>query len=240
MMALEPAAPLQDTADLRRQVISTCLFLRDRLGYFIGTWGNVSVRVEEGLLLTPSRTVYHELQPKDLVVVSWESVIVKGHRLPTSEMELHRALMQERPAFGALIHAHSPYASTVASAHRSIPVILDDMAEVIGGEVQCARHVSAGKHKEMAQAAREAIGKEACAVLLGNHGVVAGGRDLEEALVALQFVEKAAMVLIHAQSLGGAVPIPEPLWREERERYLYKYGRAEDMHGVIADAAEPE
>ncbi len=239
-MEVESATPLHDTADLRRQVISTCLFLRDKLGYFIGTWGNISVRVEEGLLLTPSRMAYHELQPEDLVVVSWDSAIVKGHRLPTSEMDLHRALMLERPAFGALIHAHSPYASVVASAHRSIPVLVDDMAEVIGGEVRCSRYVSAGKHKEMAQAARETIGREACAVLLGNHGVVAGGRDLQEALVAVQFVEKAAMILIRAESLGGAVPIPEPFWREERHRYLYKYGRAEDMQGVIADGTKAE
>ena len=77
-------------------------------------------------------------------------------------------------------------------------------------------------------------------MLLGNHGVVAGGRDLEEALVALQFVEKAAMILIRAESLGGAVPIPEPLWREERHRYLYKYGRPEDMRGVIADGTGSE
>jgi len=239
-MELEPTTPLQDTLELRRQIISTCLCLRDKLGYFIGTWGNISVRVEDGLLLTPSRMAYHDLQPEDLVVVSWNSAIVKGDRLPTSEMELHRALMLEKPFFGALIHAHSPYASVVASAHRSIPVLVDDMAEVIGGEVQCSPYVSAGKHKEMAQAAGETIGKDACAVLLGNHGVVAGGRDLEEALVAVQFVEKAAMILIQAESLGGAVPIPEPLWREERHRYLYKYGRAEDMRGVIADKAEAE
>ncbi len=235
MIEVKPATPLQDTVELRRQIISTCLFLRDRLGYFIGTWGNISVRVEDGLLLTPSRMAYHELRPEDLVVVSWGSAVVKGHRLPTSEMALHHALMLERPGFGALIHAHSPYASVVASAHRSIPVIVDDMAEVIGGEVRCSRYVSAGRHKEMAQAARETIGKEACAVLLGNHGVVAGGRNLEEALVAVQFVEKAAVILIQAESLGGAVPIPEPLWREERHRYLYKYGRPEDMRGVITD-----
>ena len=61
-------------------------------------------------------------------------------------------------------------------------------------------HVAAGRHRELAQAAAENIGPDACAVLLGNHGVVAGGRDLAEAVVASQFVEKAAMILIHAQA----------------------------------------
>lgn len=238
MIELEAVVALPDTEGLRRQIITTCLTLRDRLGYFVGTWGNISVRVEEGLLLTPSRLAYHQLQPEDLVVVSWDANIVKGDRLPTSEMELHRVLMLERPSFGALIHAHSPFASVLACAHRSIPVMVDDMAEVIGGEVCCSPYVSAGKHQALAQAARETIGPEACAVLMGNHGVIAGGRDLEEALVAIQFVEKAAMILIQAESLGGVKTIPEDLWREERQRYLFKYGNPEDMQGIIAKNTE--
>ena len=79
------------------------------------------------------------------------------------------------------------------------------MAEVIGGEVRCAGHVPAGRHRELAQAAAESIGPDACAVLLGNHGVVAGGRDLAEAVVASQFVEKAAMILIQAEAIGGVM-----------------------------------
>ena len=70
-------------------------------------------------------------------------------------------------------------------------------------------------------------------MLLGNHGVAAGGRDLAEAVVASQFVEKAAMILIHAQAIGGARPISEELWREERHRYLHKYGKPEDLADVI-------
>jgi len=232
-MELTAAVPFKDTLDLREKVISTCFYLRDKLGYFVGTWGNISVRIEDGLLLTPSRMKYDDIKPDDLVVISWQGARIKGQRVPTSEMELHRQLMLERPDFGALIHSHSPYASTVASVHRSIPVLVDDMAEVIGGEVHCSIYVSAGKHKEMAEAARKVIGKEACAVLLGNHGVVAAGRDLDEALVAAQFVEKAAFILIHAQPLGGAKPIPDKLWREERYRYLYKYGKPEDLESVL-------
>ena len=217
-------------------MIAACFFLRDRLGYFVGTWGNISVRVTEGLLVTPSRIAYEEVQPDDLVVVGWEGGVVRGQRVPTSETELHRQLMLERPDLGAIIHSHSPWASVCACAHRAIPVLSDDMAEVIGGEVRCAPYVPAGRHRELAQAVREAIGPDACAVLLGNHGVAAGGRDLAEAIVACQFVEKAAMIFVQAQAIGGVQPIPEELWREERHRYLYKYGRAED----VADILQPK
>jgi L-ribulose-5-phosphate 4-epimerase len=223
----------QDSLELRQAVIRTCLFMRDRLGYFVGTWGNISVRLEGGLLVTPSRMLYDEVTPDDLVVVGWEGGVLRGNRVPTSELELHRQILRKRPDIGALAHSHSPWASVCACAHRSIPVLTDDMAEVIGGEVQCAPHVPAGRHRELALAAAESIGPDACAVLLGNHGVVAGGRDLAEAVVASQFVEKAAMILIQAQAIGGVQPIAEAAWREERHRYLYKYGKPEDLAGVI-------
>ena len=232
-MSQQAATIHQDTSELRQAVIRTCLFMRDRLGYFVGTWGNISVRLEDGLLVTPSRMIYDEVTPDDLVVVGWEGGVLRGNRVPTSELELHRQILRKRPDLGALVHSHSPWASVCACAHRSIPVLADDMAEVIGGEVRCAPHVPAGRHRELAQAAAESIGPDACAVLLGNHGVVAGGRDLAEAVVASQFVEKAAMILIHAQAIGGARPIAEESWREERHRYLYKYGKPEDLAGVI-------
>ena len=223
----------QDTTELRQAIIRTCLLMRDRLGYFIGTWGNISVRVEDGVLLTPSRMIYEEIAPEDLVVVGWEGGVIRGGRVPTSELEVHRQLLRKRPDLGALIHSHAPWASVCACARRSIPVLADDMAEVIGGEVRCAPHIVAGRHRELARAAAEAIGPDACAVLLGNHGVVAGGRDLAEAVAACQIVEKAALILIHAQAFGGAEPIPEELWKEERHRYLYKYGKAEDLAGLL-------
>jgi L-fuculose-phosphate aldolase len=112
-------------------------------------------------------------------------------------------------------------------------VVADDLAVVIGGEVRCAPHVVAGRHRELAEAAAEAIGPDACAVLLGNHGVVAGGRDLAEAVAASQIVEKAALIFVQGQALGGAQVIPEELWREERHRYLYKYGKHEDLAGLL-------
>ena len=229
------AITVKDTLKLRKKVIDTCLFMKDKLGFFIGTWGNISVRVEDGLLLTPSRIKYHELKPSDLVVITLQGERVKGSRVPTSEMELHRQIMLERPDIGAIVHCHSTYASTMAAIGIPLPVICDDMAEVIGGVVNCTEYVPAGRHMELATAARKTIGRDSYAVLIGNHGAVAGGRNLDEAIVCCQFLEKSACIYLHSQVLGGAKPIPEDLWREERNRYLYKYGKAEDLKGVILE-----
>lgn len=226
------AVPVADTVELREQIIRSCLYLRDHLGYFFGTWGNISVRIQDGLLLTPSRVSYDSLKTEDLVVVSMEGRVIKGHRMPTSEMLLHLLLMKSRPDFGAIVHSHSPYAATVSCCHKEIPVLVDDMAEIVGGPVNCSAYVSAGEHKEMAISAQAAIHPESFAVLLGNHGSVAAGRDLQEAIVCSQCVERAAMIFLQSQNLGGAIAIPEKLWKQERHRYLFKYGTKADFAGV--------
>ncbi len=234
----EPVTPFADTPELRQQLIDTCFTMRDRLGWFVSTWGNVSVRVADGLLLTPTRVELDEMGPDDLVVVDWDGNKVRGARVPTSELEMHRQLMLERPDIGALIHTHQTYATLFACLRRPIPVITDDMAEVVGGQVNCSEYVQAGRHPELAAAVRSAIGPDAMAVMIANHGVICGGRDLAEATVCCQFVEKAATIYAHAQALGGITPIPEEKWRAERHRYLTSYGKAEDLVEVYNKSAD--
>jgi L-fuculose-phosphate aldolase len=219
-MIQTPVTPPPDGIELRWEVIRTCSLLRDRLGYFIGTWGSVAVRIEAGLLVTPSRIKYEDVKPEDLVVVDWEGRPLRGHRVANPDVDLLRQVLLERTDLGALVHSHSPWASVCACSHRSIPVLTDDMAAVIGGEVRCARYIPAGREQDLARAARDAIGPDACAVLLANHGVVAGGRDLAEAVVAAQIVERGAMIFIQAEAIGGVTPIAEQHWRAERTRYL--------------------
>jgi len=230
-----PAVPVQDTPELRNAIIGCGLHLRDKLGYFISSWGNISVRVEKGMLVTPSRVEYHLIAPEDLVLLSWEGKRLAGTRVPTSECEMHRQLMLERPDVGVWIHHHGPWSSVLAGAGKPLPVVADDMAELVGGEVRCAPHIVAGKHRELALAAREAIGPDAWAVLLANHGVVCGGRTIDEAVACCQIVEKSAMMFLFGTLLGGTRTVEEPLWREERERYLFRYGKPEDLKGVLQE-----
>ena len=214
----------RDNFKLRQEIIDACLYLSE-LGFCIGTWGNISVRVHEGFIITPSAVNYDLLQPDDLVLVSMEGERIKGSRSPSSEMQLHRTLLLNRPEFGAIVHTHSPYASSVAAAGHTVPVSVEDMAQIIGGEVRCAPYVSGADHEGLAKAAWEAMGEESAAVLLANHGPVVGGRTLAEAVIAAQVLEKAAMMYIHATLLGGCTSIPADGVREERHRFLYKYGK---------------
>jgi len=220
---MNACTPLTDTPELRRSIIDGCRRLSE-LGFCIGTWGNISVRVEGGLLITPSRLDYDIMQPEDLVVVSWKGEILGGCRLPSSETELHRLLFERRPDIGAIVHSHSPYASIVSVARRNLPVCVEDMAQIIGDTVNCTPYTPGGRHRELAEAACAAIGNRAMAVLLANHGPVVGGRDLAEALVASQVLEKSARLYLGAEALGGAHAIAAEYIEEERHRYLFKYG----------------
>jgi len=227
-MKQAPTSPLRgDVRALRQEIVDACLRMC-RLGYFIGTWGNISVRVRQGMLITPTRVDYEAMRPEDIVLMSWEGSRLKGERLPSSEMHLHRLMLLARPDLGTLIHSHQPWCSSLACRHRSLPVIADDMAQIIGGKVSCSCYVPGGRHMELAAEACRAMGKESAAVLLANHGVVVGGRDLKEAAVAAEVLEKAAMMLTVAGPTAAVKRIPPARVREERHRYLFKYGTSAD------------
>jgi len=218
--------PVPCTRALRQEIIDACHYLAG-LRFFISTWGNISVRVEGGMLITPSRMDYATLQPEDLVLVSMDGEQLEGARVPSSETALHRLVLAQRPDLGAVVHSHSPYASVLACAHRTLPVCVEDMAQIIGGDVHCAPYTPGGRHQALADAAVAAMGQDACAVLLANHGALTGGHTLAEAVVATEVLEKAAMLYLFAEQLGGCQRIPAECVAEERHRFVYKYGKPE-------------
>jgi L-fuculose-phosphate aldolase len=219
---------MSDQPQTAQAIIATCLRCVE-LGYFVGTWGNVSTRCGDALLITPTRLDYDVMTPDDLVLVALDSgARVRGERLPSSEMQLHRALYLARPDISAIVHSHSQYASAVSCMHRGIPIMLEDMAQLIG-EVHCAPYAPGERHLELAAGAVKHI-RQASAVLLANHGPVCCGRDLREALVVNQVLEKSAQAFLWASMAGGTVlPIPAEHAAAERHRYLYKYGKAADV-----------
>lgn len=212
----------KDTPELRRSILDACLAMSE-LKFCISTWGNISVRVEGGIIVTPSRMEYGSMTVDDLVVVDGDGKRIAGHRLPSSETLLHCALQRARADLPVWIHTHPRCLSTLACRHRGFPVIVEDMAQITGGPVNCTEYVPGGRHSELARAAVEAIAPESGAVLLANHGVIVGGVTAAEALAATEVLEKAAAMWLAGEEL--IVPIPDELVREERNRYLYKYGR---------------
>ncbi|MCK4284090.1 MAG: class II aldolase/adducin family protein [Candidatus Brocadiae bacterium] len=212
---------------LKHSIIETCLRL-EAAGYFVSTWGNVSARVPEGFIVTPSRIQYDLMTPDDLVTVSPEGAVLDGRRLPSSEAEVHRLVLNARDDVGAVIHSHSSCATAVACLQRPIPPFVEDLAQIVGGAINCTRYVPGSHHRQLAEEVVARLG-EVNAVLLANHGVLCCGRDLAEAFVTSQIVERAAFMMLSAASIGPVTVIPPQEVEAERHRFLYKYGTKDDF-----------
>lgn len=220
--------PLDHIA-LKKEIVTACLEV-EKLGYVIGTYGNVSARVPGGLLITPSRVEYQSLTCEDIVTVSDEGEQTAGSRLPSSELEVHRQIYCARGDVRAVIHTHSFFATALSCLHATIPVIVEEQSQVIGDEIRCTTYVPAGRHRELGAEVARALGRSN-AVLLANHGTLSCGRSLDDALLACRVTERVSQMLLLTSGLGKPVSIPDAFVKSERERWLFKYGTAGD--GVL-------
>lgn len=209
-------------AEARRTVVEAGLELL-ATGLVDGTWGNISVRIDASTMaITPSGRDYREIGPEDIVIVGIASGESRGGK-PSTEAPLHRAVYRERPEAGAVVHTHSLSASTAAAAQVEVPPVLDDFAQIVGPSLRTARYAIPGTGA-MARNVMKAM-RGRTAALLADHGALAMGRDMGEALLCARMVEKGCRVFIDASFLGGAKPlVPVEAWLMHKV-YLEKYSR---------------
>ncbi len=198
-------------------------------GLVARTWGNISIRVDQTyMLITPSGRTYEDLVPEDIVLVNYHDSTWEGPVKPSSEKELHCEIYRTRKKVHAVIHTHQMNASTVAAAHREVPPILDDMAQIIGPSVRVADYALPSTRKITRKTVQALKGRNAA--LMANHGAVCVGRDLDEAFVVCQVLEKACKAFIEAEFLGGAKTINKFEAHLMHRIYLQKYSRQADKN----------
>ena len=213
---------------LRKQVIEGGLRLLNE-GLVARTWGNISIRVDEDhMLITPSGRNYEDLSPEDIVLVNFHTSKYEGHIKPSSEKGLHCEIYRTRKEIHAVIHTHQMNASTVAAAQREVPPILDDMAQIIGPTVRVAEYALPSTRKITKKTVKALKGRNAA--LMANHGAVCIGRDLEEAFVVCQVLEKACKAFIEAEFLGGAKSINKFEAGLMHQMYIRKYSGQADKN----------
>ncbi|HHY29616.1 MAG TPA: class II aldolase/adducin family protein [Syntrophaceticus sp.] len=194
-------------------------------GLVSGTWGNISVRLSnpDSFLITPSGVPYHELTAEDLVIIDLQGEVLAGRLKPSSETPLHAAIYRARQDINGIVHTHSSYASVFTVTRKPLPPVLEEMAQLLGGDVRVAPYAPAGTD-ELAAAAVSALGDRA-AVLLANHGVVGVGRSLREALLVCQVVEKGALVYLFSQLNGTPFLLSDHDVSVLRNNFLESYGQ---------------
>jgi L-fuculose-phosphate aldolase len=175
-------------AALAEEIVATAKAM-DAAGFAPTKSGNVSARLAEGFLITPSGLPYAGMKPEDLVEMS-PAGEVRGAGKPSSEWPFHAAIYAARPDARAIVHTHSPRATALASTRRGIPAFHYMIAMAGGHDVRCAEYATFGTPELAANAVRALEGRKA--VLLANHGVIALGASLAGAWAIAFEVENLA------------------------------------------------
>ncbi|MEE2908377.1 MAG: class II aldolase/adducin family protein [Planctomycetota bacterium] len=206
----------------RRRLVKVCQKMH--INHFVrGTSGNVSVRIPDGVLVTPSGIRYEEMKPSDIVHLDMEGNIccnewiAESKTTPTSEWHLHLAILTARPDVNAVIHSHPRFATTIAVLEQEIPAIHYMLGIVNGNKVPCAPYRTFGT-KELSDVVVETMGdRRAC--LLAHHGMVVAASDLWQAFDMTIQVEAMAELYWRSCAIGD----PKSLDDEEMNRVRAKF-----------------
>ena len=162
-------------SDPRTDLIATALAMGAN-GLNRSTAGNVSVRAGDGFHITPTGMPYAALVADDIPLLALDGSY-QGKRKPSSEWRFHRDLYAARPEVGAVLHAHSPFAVSLACLRRDIPPFHYMIARFGGDTIRCAEYATFGT-QALSDNALAAL-RDRCACLLANHGMLVFGRTLE-------------------------------------------------------------
>ncbi|MET8884670.1 class II aldolase/adducin family protein [Streptomyces rubiginosohelvolus] len=171
-------------------------------GLVVGTSGNVSARVGDLVLVTPSGVPYDRLGPEDAVGVDLAGHQVLGELGPTSELPLHLAVYRSTDA-AAVVHTHAVHATAVSTLVAEVPLV-HYAAAILGGPVRTAAYARYGT-PELADAMLEAL-RDRTGCLLANHGTVTYGDTLDQAYDRTAQLEWLCHLWLTASSVPGRTP----------------------------------
>ncbi|CAK7193021.1 L-fuculose phosphate aldolase [Commensalibacter sp. Nvir] len=201
---------------LSKKIIDVCLEMT-RLGLNQGTAGNVSVRYNDGMLITPTGTPYENLTESQIVFIDKDGNYEAG-KVPSSEWRFHRAVYQARPTANAVVHNHAIYSTAVSILNRPIPAIHYMVAAAGGSSIPCAPYATFGS-KPLSENVFQCM-KTSKAILLQHHGMIASEVTLDKALWLAQEVEVLAHLYLKTLSIQDPVPV---LSEEEMTIVLEKF-----------------
>jgi len=199
---------MQDEAAARAAVLAAAHGMLSH-GLSSGTSGNVSARLGERIVITPSQVPYPELGLADLLVITLDGELAgpaAAGRVPSSEAQLHCACYRAFPEIGAVLHSHPPFATMFAAARQPVPAVIDEAVLFLGGDIPVAGYALSGT-AQVGQHAVQVLADRASA-LLPSHGLVTVAADPAEALQRAVVTEHCAQVAWGARALGGHAALP--------------------------------
>jgi L-fuculose-phosphate aldolase len=205
---------------LSRSVIDTCLAMNTQ-GINQGNAGNISQRFGDGFLITPSGMSYERLHTENIVFVSMDGSS-QDALAPSSEWRMHRDIYAHHPAAGAVLHAHSTYATALSCLRLDIPAFHYMIAVAGGADIRCADYALFGTQALSDNMLAALADRRAC--LLGTHGMICFHDNLDKALWLGVEVETLARQYWHARQAGEPVILDAAQMAEVMEKFK-TYGK---------------
>jgi len=195
--------------ELRRRVLATALEA-SRLGLVTMTSGNFSAcDANSGLVaITPTGRPYSSMGAEDIVLVSLDGSVAEGRLPPSSETPLHLDVYAARADIRGIAHVHSVCANAVGALGLAVPPIVGTLWKYVGGDLRTAAFKESGT-AEYARHALQVMGDQR-AVIMANHGLLAIGETVEQALAAAAYAEEGARIYLLARQLGQPTTHPRP------------------------------
>ena len=214
---------------LRNGIIDTCLEM-NRSGLNQGTSGNVSHRVDGGMLITPTSLPYDKMKPADIVEMNFDGTFSGRHR-PSSEWRFHRDILKKRTDVNIVLHTHSVYTTTLAVHERGIPAFHYMVAVAGGFDIRCSPYACFGTQELSDHALKALEGRTAC--ILGHHGLIVLANTFEKALWLATEVETLAKMYVHALAIGEPPRLSDKEMMQVQEQIKrMSYGQAPDLDNV--------
>lgn len=191
----------KDSTELRQAIIDACLEM-NASGVNQGVSGNISVRVEGGMLITPSGIAYDKMRPEMIVLVPLNGTpLAEGQLKPSSEWQFHRDILLAKPDAMAVVHAHPIYCTALAMNHQPIPACHYMVAAFGGDDVPLAPYALFGTAELSRSVVAALADRTGC--LMANHGAVVTGDTLERALWRMTELECLAKGYVTSLTVGA-------------------------------------
>lgn len=212
---------IPDEGALRARMVEVMQAMEAK-GLNRGTSGNVSARLGEGMLVTPSGVPPERLTPQAMVFIGGDDSIPEGQLKPSSEWRMHMGILRRRPDVGGVVHCHSRHATILACAGREIPAV-HYMVGVSGGtSVPVAPYATFGSEDLAAGVVAALDGRYA--TLMANHGQIVAAPSLNMALLIAEEIEEQAAVYYGCLAIGGPNLLSEDQMAEIMTRFR-SYGQ---------------
>jgi len=190
-----------------------------------GRTGNISVRRGEAFAVTPTGVPYDAFDAEDVPVVDFDGEQVTGEMAPSSEVPMHTGIYRHDEP-GAIVHTHSPWATTMATLREPLPPI-HYMIVAVGRRVPVADYAPYGTEELAANVVAAMAEADSDAAILANHGLAVTGPDLETALENTRHVEDLCRLYLQATAVGEPHTLSEEQLATAEERFE-SYGQGPD------------